>query len=306
MKYITHKSKNMYAIAIHGGAGVRDRKVLTPSQEKLYQLGLREALEIGYSILEKDGTALDAVEASVVSLENNELFNAGKGSVFTADGTHEMEASIMCGRRLDAGAVCGLRNIKNPVLLARNVLERSSHLFLSGAGAEKFAREHNIQFEPDEYFFSRERHLQFQSSKMNVMAGKGTVGAVALDKAGDLASATSTGGLNNKMYGRIGDSPVIGSGTYANNSACAVSCTGDGEYFMRILAAYDIFALMEYRGWPLKLACEYVIMNKLKNIGGDGGAIAIDREGNIEISFNSNGMYRGFRKKGKPGETLIY
>lgn len=295
-----------YAIAIHGGAGVRDKKDLTPELEELYLQGLKQSLMAGYFVLANDGSAIDAVESAVAVLEDNELFNAGRGSVFNAEGKHEMEASIMCGKRIDAGAVCGLKNVRNPIRLARKILEESDHLFLNGSGAEKFAREHDLYFETDEYFHSKERYAQYLSSGTTQTGGKGTVGAVAVDSAGNLAAATSTGGLTNKKYGRIGDSPVIGSGTYANNKTCAVSCTGDGEFFIRAIAAYDISAMIEYGGLSLKEACHRVIMEKLKSLGGDGGAIAIDYEGNIEMCFNSNGMYRGYRKENGMPVVFIY
>lgn len=296
----------MFAIAVHGGAGVKEKKDLTPELEERYLQGLRLALSAGYSVLETGGSALDAVEAAVTVLEDNELFNAGKGSVFNHEGKHEMEASIMCGRRIDAGAVCGIRNVRNPVKLARIVLEVSNHLFLNGSGAEKFAQEHNLAFEPDEYFHTAERHRQLQAAKMTRPKGTGTVGAVAVDSAGNLASATSTGGLTNKNYGRIGDSPIIGAGTYANNATCAVSCTGDGEYFIRSIAAYDVSALVEYGGLTLKEACSRVIKEKLTHLGGDGGLIAVDPMGNIEMEFNSNGMYRGYRKQNGLPVVSIY
>lgn len=296
----------MYAIAIHGGAGVTSKKDLTASLEKQYRQGLQEALEAGFRILEIGGSALDAVEASVILLENNELFNAGKGSAFTSDETHELEASIMCGNRLDAGAACGLRNVKNPILLARTVLEKSNHLFLNGPGAEKFAMEHGLPFVPDEYFYTDKEHKKLKVSKSQPVKNKGTVGAVAIDRKGDLAAATSTGGLTNKNYGRIGDSPVVGAGTYAKNATCAVSCTGDGEYFMRCVAAYDVSALMEYKEFSLQQACKEIVMNKLTQLGGEGGLIAVDREGNIEMVFNSEGMYRGMHQQGKEPEVLIY
>lgn len=296
----------MYALAIHGGAGVKVRKDLTPEIEERYLQGLRQALTAGYYVLENEGSALDAVETAVAVLEDNELFNAGKGSVFTHDGAHEMEASIMCGKRIDAGAVCGIKNVRNPIRLARKILEESNHLFMNGAGAEKFAVEHNLSFEPDEYFHSEERRRQLQIAKISKPKSTGTVGAVAVDSSGNLASATSTGGLTNKRYGRIGDTPIIGAGTYANNSTCAVSCTGDGEYFIRSIAAYDISALMEYGGLTLKEACSKVIQVKLIHLGGDGGVIAIDPLGNIEMEFNSNGMYRGYRKENGLPVVSIY
>lgn len=296
----------MYAIAIHGGAGVVSKKELSATLERQYLQGLQGALEAGFRILEIGGSALDAVEASVISLENNELFNAGKGSAFTSDEAHELEASIMCGNRLDAGAACGLRNIKNPILLARTVLEKSNHLFLNGPGAEKFAREHGLPFVADDYFFTEKEYKKLIESKLQPERNKGTVGAVALDEKGNLAAATSTGGLTNKKYGRIGDSPVVGAGTYAKNATCAVSCTGDGEYFMRCVAAYDVSALMEYKGYSLQQACEEVVMNKLTKLGGEGGLIAVDREGNTELVFNSEGMYRGIHQQGKEPAVFIY
>lgn len=296
----------MYAIAIHGGAEVIDLKDLSPELEKRYLQGLEDSLDAGYRILEGNGSALDAVEVSVTELENNELFNAGKGSVFTSDATHEMEASIMCGQRIDCGAVCGLKNVKNPVRLARMVLEKSNHVFLNGPGAEKFARENNLPFEPDEYFYTPEQYRQLQASKIKMVKNMGTVGAVAIDASGNLAAATSTGGLSNKNYGRIGDSPVIGAGTYANNSTCAVSCTGDGEYFIRAVTAYDISSMLEYKKFTLKQACEHAIRDKLKHLGGEGGVIAIDKNGNIEMDFNTHGMYRGFRKQDMEPFIFIY
>lgn len=296
----------MYAIAIHGGAGVISKDELTATLEKQYLQGLHDALKAGHTKLKKGGSAIDAVIAAVVSLEDNELFNAGKGSAFTADETHEMEASIMCGKRVDGGAACGLKNIKNPVLLARAILENSNHLFLNGQGAELFADEQGLQFVPPEYFFTQKEYRKLQKKQSNPVSNKGTVGAVAIDSEGNLASATSTGGLTNKKYGRIGDSPIIGAGTYANNATCAVSCTGDGEYFIRCVAAYDVSAMLQYKGTQLKEACQEVIMNKLKKLGGEGGLIAIDREGNIEMTFNGEGMYRGYQKQGDQAVTFIY
>ncbi|MGE5395024.1 MAG: isoaspartyl peptidase/L-asparaginase family protein [Candidatus Saccharibacteria bacterium] len=296
----------MYAIAIHGGAGVISPKELTADLEKQYRQGLKEALEAGYNILEKGGSALDAVQAAVASLEDNELFNAGKGSAFTSEETHELEASIMCGKRLDGGAACGLKNIKNPILLARTVLEKSHHLFLNGQGAELFADAHNLEFVPVEYFYTEKEFKELQEYKSKQGIGTGTVGAVAIDSEGNLASATSTGGLTNKRFGRIGDTPILGAGTYANNTTCAVSCTGDGEYFIRSVAAYDVSALLEYKGLSLKEACIEVVINKLKKLGGEGGLIAIDRQGNIEMVFNGEGMYRGCKKQGNQAETFIY
>lgn len=304
----------MYAIAIHGGAGVISKGVLSSDEEKLYYEGLEGALFKGFHLLEKGMSALDAVEASVMSLEDNILFNAGRGSVFNAEGIHEMEASVMWGKLIDAGAVCGLRNVKNPVHLARLVMEQSPHLFFSGKGAEDFAREHNLDFGEDSYFFSTRRYDQLLDAKRNgriqpdhfFEQNLGTVGAVALDSIGNLAAATSTGGVTNKAYGRIGDSPVIGSGTYANNATCAVSCTGDGEFFIRGVAAFDISCLMEYRNMSLEEATRHVILNKMKKLGGEGGAVAVDKLGNIALVFNSEGMYRGSIREGEDPVLAIY
>ncbi len=305
----------MYTIAIHGGSGTINRTEITPEQENQFRQGLEDALDAGYHILARGGSALDAVEEAVRSLEENELFNAGRGSVFSANGKHEMDASIMCGQSLKAGAVAGVTNIRNPISLARVVMEQSENVFLLGAGAEEFAREHKLTVEPDDYFFTqfrfdqlkdaqKENKTQLDHSKKNT--GKGTVGAVALDKEGNLAAATSTGGLTNKKYGRVGDTPVIGAGTYASNTTCAVSCTGYGEFFIRSVVAYDISCLMEYKGLSLKEACTYVVHDKLKNRGGEGGLIAIDAAGHVELPFNSEGMYRAWRNEAGEGEVAIF
>jgi beta-aspartyl-peptidase (threonine type) len=305
----------MYTIAIHGGSGTINRSEITPEQEKQFREGLKAALDAGYNILARGGSALDAVEQAVRSMEENELFNAGKGAVFSANGKHEMDASIMSGQSLKAGAVAGVTNIRNPISLARAVMEQSENVFLLGSGAEDFAREHKLTMEPDDYFFTqlrfkqlkeaqKENKTQLDHSKKNT--GKGTVGAVALDQEGNLASATSTGGLTNKKYGRVGDTPVIGAGTYANNQTCAVSCTGYGEFFIRSVVAYDISCLMEYKGLSLKDACDYVVMDKLKNMGGEGGLIAVDSAGNVELPFNSEGMYRAWCNEAGEGEVAIF
>ena len=305
-----------YSIAIHGGAGTITRDSMTKEKELAYTTALHEALAVGEKILKANGSAIDAITAAVVSLEDCPLFNAGKGSVFTADGKHEMDAAIMSGIDLSAGAVSGVSSIRNPVLLARMIKENSEHVFLSGGGAAKFAKENNIAFETDDYFFDDFRFKQLQEAKFT---GKvildhteknhkkfGTVGAVAIDKKGNLAAATSTGGMTNKKYNRIGDSPVIGAGTYANNNTCAISCTGHGEFFMRAVVAYDISCLMEYGGLTLQQACEKVVMDKLVKMGGEGGLIAIDKNGNIELPFNSDGMYRGFSTEGEDAVVSIY
>ena len=305
----------MYTMAIHGGSGTINRTEITPEQEKAFRQGLEAALDAGYSVLNRHGSALDAVEQAVRSLEDNELFNAGKGSVFAANEKHEMDASIMCGQSLKAGAVAGVTNIRNPISLARTVMEQSENVFLLGSGAEDFAREQKLRVEPDDYFFTELRFQQLSEarkanktqldhSKKNT--GKGTVGAVALDEQGNLAAATSTGGLTNKQYGRVGDTPIIGAGTYASNQTCAVSCTGYGEYFIRSVVAYDISCLMDYKGLSLKEACAYVVQDKLKKMGGEGGLIAIDRAGNVELPFNSEGMYRAWRNHTGAGEVAIF
>jgi L-asparaginase / beta-aspartyl-peptidase len=302
-----------YTIAIHGGAGTILRSTMTPEKELAYRRALEDALLAGETILSSNGSAIDAVEKAVQVLEDNILFNAGRGAVFTHGGKNEMDASIMDGRLRKAGAVTCVEGVKNPVTLARAVMDQSEHVFMSGTGAEEFARKMNIAFESHEYFFSQDRYDQLLRAReagriildhTNVDDRKfGTVGAVALDNEGNLAAATSTGGMTNKRYGRIGDSPIIGAGTYASNETCAVSCTGHGEYFIRAVVAYDISCLMEYRGYSLKKACEEVVMNKLKNMGGEGGLVACDSKGNVEMVFNSEGMYRAM-KRGNEGSVI--
>ncbi|MCX6275463.1 MAG: isoaspartyl peptidase/L-asparaginase [Bacteroidetes bacterium] len=303
-----------FTIAIHGGAGTILKSSMTIEKENAYNSALQEALETGFQILAKGRSALDAVEAAVISLENCPLFNAGKGAVFTHDGKHEMDASIMEGKHLNAGAVAGLKNVKNPVGLARLVMEKSEHVLMSGAGAEDFARSLNVPFESDDYFFVQQRYDQLmemhQSGKtaLDHTPEKkfGTVGAVALDQNGNLAAATSTGGMTNKKYGRVGDTPVIGAGTYANNKTCAVSCTGHGEFFLRAVVAYDVSCLMEYKGMSLEQACTHVVKEKLVALGGEGGLIAIDAAGNFSLTFNSEGMYRGMRNSAGKNVISIY
>jgi beta-aspartyl-peptidase (threonine type) len=308
-----------FAIAIHGGAGTILRTMMTPEKEKNYNMGLQDALDAGELILKNGGTSLDAVEAAVRSLEDNPLFNAGKGAVFTHDGKNEMDASIMNGHDLTAGAVAGVQNIKNPVSLAKAVMQQSEHVFMAGAGAMNFAKKINAETKPDEYFFVQMRYDQLEQAKkedkmvldhtkQNEPDEKkfGTVGAVAIDKQGNLAAATSTGGMTNKKHGRVGDTPMIGAGTYANNNTCAVSCTGHGEFFIRSVVAYDISCLMEYKGLSLKEACELVVKQKLVKIGGEGGLIALDAKGNIELPFNSEGMYRASKKEGEDAFIGIY
>lgn len=290
------------SIALHGGAGTIERSLMTAERETAYKSGLKQALSAGYGVLKSGGSAVDAVIAAVVELENNPLFNAGRGSVFNHIGKHEMDAAVMQGKDLKAGAACGISNVVNPVLLARAIMDKSPHVMMAGEGAELFAKTQGIQFAGEDYFYTEQRYRQWQelkdSDNFELDHGSrpgnkmGTVGAVALDIEGNLAAATSTGGMSNKKFGRIGDTPVIGSGTYANNHTCAISCTGHGELFLRSVTAYDISCLMEYKSFTLKQACEKVVMDKLVKIGGEGGLVAADAMGNIEMPFNSDGMYR--------------
>jgi beta-aspartyl-peptidase (threonine type) len=305
-----------FALAIHGGAGTILKSHMTKDKETAYNSALQEAIEAGGNILKNGGNSIDAVENAIRVLEDCPLFNAGKGSVFTNEGHHEMDASIMQGANLFAGAVAGVRGVKNPVSLARLVMEKSEHVFLSGQGAMDFAKKMNLEFKDKEYFFVQMRHeqlLEAQKSGTVILDHTikdekkfGTVGAVALDCKGNLAAATSTGGMTNKKYGRVGDTPMIGAGTYANNKTCAVSCTGHGEFFIRAVVAYDISCLMEYKNFTLKQACELVVKDKLVKLGGEGGLIALDCSGNIELSFNSEGMYRASMREGEKAYIGIY
>ncbi len=291
-----------FGIAIHGGAGTILKSEMTPEKENNYKAALDKALQAGYDCLENGKTAMEAVEAAVIELENSPLFNAGRGAVFNAKGQHEMDASIMDGKTLHAGAVAAVRNLKNPISLATKVLHHSDHILLMGDGAAEFAKQFEIEFESDEYFFDQHRYDQWQKIKgtdnFQLDHSKkekkylGTVGAVALDKDGNLAAGTSTGGMTNKKFGRIGDSALIGLGTYANNKTCAISCTGSGEYLMRAVTAYDVSSRMEYKGLSLEDAVNESIMDRLTEIGGDGGLVAMDKNGNIEMPFNCEGMYR--------------
>lgn len=281
---------------------------MTPEKEHEYRAGLERALTTGYGILNRGGSSLNATEAAVRVLEDDPHFNAGRGAVFTSAGTNEMDAAIMDGKTLNAGTVASLKHIRNPIVLARVVMEKSGHVMMDGAGAEAFAKENGMEPVDQKYFFTQERWDALQKIKAaeKNRTGKrgkgfiitdqdrhGTVGAVALDKNGNLAAATSTGGTTNKRPGRVGDSPVIGAGTYANNAACAVSATGDGEYFIRATAARDVAALMEYRGMSLQGAAQ-AVLDKVAKLGGSGGLIAIDRQGNVSLPFNTSGMYRGY------------
>jgi L-asparaginase / beta-aspartyl-peptidase len=297
-----------FGLVIHGGAGTIERSNMTPEKEREYRAGLERALTAGYQILKRGGSSLDATEAAVRVLEDDPHFNAGRGSVFTSVGTNEMDAAIMDGKTLAAGAVAILKHVKNPISLARLVMEKSGHVMMDGEGAEVFAKENGIELVNEKYFFTQERwdalqKIKAAEKKRTGDAGKafiitdqdrhGTVGAVALDKNGNLAAATSTGGTTNKRPGRVGDSPIIGAGTYANNATCAISATGDGEYFIRASVGHDISALMEYRGMSLKDSAQ-AVLDKVAKLGGTGGLIAIDHQGQVALPFNTSGMYRGY------------
>ena len=305
-----------FSIAIHGGAGTLIRGKMTPDKEEAYRSTLKMALDEGFNILQEGGIALDAVEKAVIVMENSPLFNAGKGSVFTADGIHEMDAAIMDGKDLNAGAVSLISGIKNPIELARTVMEKSPHVFLAGEGAMNFAKYHGFELENEDYFFDEFRYQQWQKIKgsdqiqLDHSDSKdskfGTVGAVACDHFGNLAAATSTGGMTNKKWGRIGDSSLIGIGNYANNITCAVSCTGSGEYFIRGVVAYDVSCLMEYKNFSLMEAAEEVILKRLPRIKGDGGLIAVDTNANVAMPFNTEGMYRGMRNSEGGNFVAIY
>ncbi len=307
---------NNIALAVHGGAGTLVKGKMTAELEKAYKGKLEEALDSGYEILHKGGSAVDAVVRATVVLEDSPLFNAGKGSVFTAEGKHEMDAAIMDGKNLEAGAVSLVSGIKNPIELAKEVLLHSEHVFLAGRGAMEFAQLRKMEMADEAYFYDELRYQQWQDIKgsdkfqLDHSPKKdskfGTVGAVACDAKGNLAAATSTGGMTNKRFGRIGDSPIIGAGTYANNHSCAVSCTGSGEFFMRAVTAYDLAALMEYKGLSLNEAAELVIDEHLQEINGDGGLIAVDRHGNVAMPFNTKGMYRGYITSQKEKFVGIY
>lgn len=287
----TEAGKIMFVI--HGGAGAIERGEMTPELEKEYRAKLTEALEAGYRILKEKGTSLDAVEAAIRLMEDSPLFNAGKGAVFTHAGKNELDASIMDGSNLKAGAVAGLKRIQNPISLARMVMEKSPHVMMATEGAEQFAKEQGVEFVPEKYFFTERRWKELEEKKKKEAAdGKGTVGAVALDAAGNLAAGTSTGGMVNKRFGRVGDSPIIGAGTYADNESCAVSATGDGEYFIRASVAHDIVALVRYKNLPVAEAAG-AVLDKVKRLGGTGGVIVLDRAGNFALPFNTAGMYRG-------------
>ncbi|ADN00557.1 isoaspartyl peptidase/L-asparaginase family protein [Dickeya dadantii] len=314
-------------IVIHGGAGALSRTAMDSEKEQRYRAALQSIVARGQEILAANGSALDAVTEAVRLLEECPLFNAGKGAVFTHRGTHELDASIMDGRSLEAGAIAGVNHIRNPILAARAVLERSPHVMFTAEGAETFAREQGLEMVEPDFFSTDERYQQLlkaQTGDGKILLDHdgerqaqgadpldpdrkfGTVGAVALDAAGNLAAATSTGGMTNKRAGRVGDSPIIGAGCYANNRTVAVSCTGTGEVFMRTVAAYDVSALMEYGNLPLSQAADNVVMEKVLALGGSGGLIAVDHQGNIALPFNSEGMYRGYGYVGEDAVVGIY
>lgn len=302
-------------LAIHGGAGAIPKHEISAELEQDYHAVLSASLNAGYEILAKGGSSLDAVEQAIHVLEDSPLFNAGKGAVFTSAGENELDAAIMDGKTLMAGMTAGLRHIKNPISLARTIMEKSPHVMLVGQGAELFAKEQGVELVLPSYFHTQKQWEKLQRAKQRERSSHkgdistdekyGTVGAVALDQAGNLAAGTSTGGMTNKRVGRVGDSPIIGAGTYANNATCAVSATGHGEYILRLIAGHDISALMAYQKMSLQAATELVVLKKLTQLGGTGGIIAIDAHGNIAMPFNTEGMYRGYMHNGKP-VTKIY
>lgn len=322
---ITETVTNPIAIAIHGGAGTIEKSNFTPELEAAYRAKLAEAVETGYSILNKGGSSLDAVTASINILENSAFFNAGKGAVYTYDETHEMDASIMFGKNRQAGAVAGVTRIKNPINLARIVMDKSVHVMLSGQGAEQFAEIQGVELVDNNVFNTEKRYKSLLKAKekmkkaeqnnidyqaahntLDVKYKVGTVGAVALDKQGNITAGTSTGGMTNKRFGRIGDSPVIGAGTFADNSSCAVSATGHGEYFIRYNVAADICARVKYQGKSIVQSGEEVIHDVLMPMGGTGGVIIIDTKGNISMPFNTPGMYRAKKSAGEPTYVGIF
>jgi len=299
-----------YAMVIHGGAGVMDRKDITPEMQNEYLKVLNLALHTGDSVLASGGTCMDAVEKTIVIMEDSPLFNAGKGAVFTHDGLVELDASVMDGKTLKAGAIAGVRDIKNPIRVARTVMEKSEHVLLTGAGASQFAKEQGFKPVENSYFHTEKRYRSLQEllKKEREAAANdkhGTVGCVALDIFGNIAAGTSTGGMTNKKYGRIGDSPIIGAGTYANNQTGAFSCTGHGEFYIRLGFSRDISALMEYKQLSITQACREEI-GKLTQLGGTGGVIGIDRNGNIAMEFNTSGMFRGYIKSSGESEVSIF
>ncbi len=308
--FITAQQKPEYVIVIHGGAGVITKKNMTPEKEAAYKQKLNEALETGQKMLKKGATATETVIAVIKIMENSPLFNAGKGAVFTHDGKNELDASIMDGKTLNAGAVAGVTDVKNPITLAYAVMTKSKHVMLSGKGASQFAKKQGIEIVDPSYFYTERRWKSLQKVLENEKNTKkekhGTVGCAVLDKYGNLAAGTSTGGMTNKQYGRIGDSPIIGAGTYADNATCAVSCTGHGEFFIRYVVAYTVSALMKYKGLSLREAGDEIINKTLKNVNGEGGLISVDKDGNVAMPFNTPGMFRGYIKSTGEKEVLIY
>lgn len=323
---IESSPKTEFALAIHGGAGTIKRENISPEKEAEYRAKLKEALDTGYSVLENGGSSLDAVVTAVKVMEDSPLFNAGKGAVFTNEGKNEMDAAIMSGIDKNAGAVAGLTNVKNPITAARAVMEKSVHVFMTGKGAEQFAFEQGLEVVDPSYFYTDFRFEQLEKVRETEKTQLdhnalmelelqdpfykdrkfGTVGAVALDKNGNISAATSTGGMTNKRYGRVGDVPIIGAGTYADNETCAVSATGHGEFFIRTVVGHEIASQMRYAGKSLPEAAEDVVMGQLVKIQGSGGIISIDKNGTIAMPFNSEGMYRGFRKAGEEAQVFIY
>lgn len=327
-------AQHSISLAIHGGAGTIRKENITAQQEKAYKDKLREALDAGYAVLEQGGQSQEAVVAAIRIMEESPLFNAGRGAVFTSEGKNELDASIMEGKTGQAGAVAGVSTIKSPILAAQAVMNLSPHVLLSGEGAEQFARLHGLEMVDPSYFFEERRQQQLkriqerekdkEKEESSLQPGAvppyddtqnlfpfenhkfGTVGAVALDQYGNLAAGTSTGGMTNKRFGRIGDSPIIGAGTYAENASCAVSATGHGEFFIRNVVAYDIAALMKYKNMSVEEAANEVVMKKLVEKGGEGGVIAMDQKGNISMPFNSEGMFRGYIRKKNQAEVFIY
>ncbi len=304
----------MISIAIHGGAGVISRASMTADNERAYRADLERALDAGYAVLEKGGASLDAVVAAVRILEDSPYFNAGHGAVFSHAGINELDAAIMDGATQKAGAIAGVRHVRNPIDLARMVMERTPHVLLSGEGAEEFALEQSVTLVPGSYFYTERRWKQLEDAQKSERTASieedigyfGTVGAVARDRNGNLAAATSTGGMTNKRWGRIGDSPIIGAGTYADNATCAVSATGSGEYFIRAVVAHEICARVRLSGVSAAEAAKDVIHGKLKEIGGDGGVIVVDRNGALSLDFNTEGMFRAARDSGGRREVAIY
>lgn len=304
----------MIAIAIHGGAGVISRASMTPDNERAYRADLGRALDAGYEVLEKGGSSLDAVVVAVKILEDSPYYNAGKGAVFSHAGINELDAAIMDGATQKAGAIAGVRHIRNPIELARMVMERTPHVLLAGEGAEEFALEQGMQLVPGSYFYTERRWKQLEDAQREDKVADatqdtdyfGTVGAVARDRNGNLAAATSTGGMTNKRWGRIGDSPIIGAGTYADNATCAVSATGSGEYFIRTVVAHEICARVRLSGVSAAAAAKDVVHGRLKDIGGDGGVIVVDRDGVLSLEFNTEGMFRAARDARGRREIAIY